>query len=147
MNQPRNKSRSQSHRAVKVTIVNQGFTPKHLGTQSQRAIDTLDLIPWKGGHTVVTLNATEFTSHCPVTKQPDFGQLVIEYCPDKHLVETKSMKLYLWQFRDRAEFNESIVDSIATDLFRQVKPVWLTVTGHFNTRGGIAVTAKAERYR
>lgn len=122
------------------------FTPKHLGSQSQRAIRELDLIPWHGGHIIVTLNATEFTSHCPVTQQPDFGSLVIEYCPNKHLIETKSMKLYLWQFRDRAEFNEEIVDRIAEAIVAQVKPYFVKVTGAFALRGGIGVTAFAERY-
>lgn len=135
-----NKSRTQSHRAPRA------FTPKHLGKQSRDAVDKLDLIPWQGGHIVVTLNAFEFTSHCPVTAQPDFGGLSIEYCPGKHLIETKSIKLYLWRFRNRHQFNEAIVDEIAETILAQVKPAWVKVTGKFNTRGGIGVTACAERY-
>lgn len=122
------------------------FTPKHLGKQSRSAVIALDLIPWHGGHTVVTLDCTEFTSHCPVTAQPDFGHLVIEYCPDRHIIETKSLKLYLWGFRNAHKFNEAIVDEIAETILRQVKPAYVKVTGRFNTRGGIAVTACAERY-
>ncbi len=127
--------------------MSRNFTPKHLGKQSRNAVNQLDLIPWNGGHTTVTLNATEFTSHCPVTQQPDFGHLVIEYVPDKHLIETKSIKLFLWRYRDRKQFNEVIVDEIAEAILAQVKPAYVKVTGHFNTRGGISVTACAERWR
>jgi 7-cyano-7-deazaguanine reductase len=89
--------------------------------------------------------APEFTSLCPITGQPDFGRLVIEYVPDRHLAETKSLKLYLWKYRTQAGFNESLVDAIASDLYRQIGPHWLRVTGIFNPRGGIQVTAVAER--
>jgi len=112
---------------------------EHLGKQSQDAIDQVDAIPWEGGDALVTLNCTEFTSHCPVTKQPDFAKLVIQYAPNEHLVETKSLKLYLWKYRHRAQFNEKLTDEIANDLFKQLKPHWLRVEGEFNTRGGIQV--------
>lgn len=121
------------------------FKPKHLGRQSQSAVVELDLIPWDSGDVVVQLDCSEFTSHCPVTKQPDFGRLEIRYCPRAHLVETKSLKLYLWQFRDRAEFNEQIVARIAKAFCEQVNPMWVAVTGVFNTRGGISVRAEATR--
>jgi 7-cyano-7-deazaguanine reductase len=122
------------------------FKAKHLGKQSQRAVTTLDLIPWNKGDMEVTLDCTEFTSHCPVTKQPDFAKLTITYMPDAYIVETKSMKLYLWQFRDRAEFNEKLVAQIADDFQKQLNPIRVRVEGRFNTRGGIAVTAVAERF-
>jgi 7-cyano-7-deazaguanine reductase len=79
-----------------------------------------------------------------VTNQPDYGTLVIEYVPDKCLAETKSIKLYLWKYRDQHGFNEVLVDTIASDLFQQIRPLWLRVTGKFNPRGGISVTATAE---
>lgn len=117
---------------------------EHLGKQSQEAVTLIDKIPWEGGaHVKVTLECTEFTSHCPVTKQPDFGQLVIQYVPTDCLIETKSLKLYLWQFRDEAEFNEKLVDHICSDLFEQLQPAWLLVRGVFNKRGGIGVTCEA----
>ncbi|HUW84896.1 MAG TPA: preQ(1) synthase [Phycisphaerae bacterium] len=118
---------------------------KHLGRRSNEPIDKVDLIEWKGGKIAVQLECTEFTSLCPVTGQPDFGELVIEYVPDKHLAETKSVKLYLWRYRSERAFNEVLVDQIAADLYEQIKPLWLQVVGEFNIRGGILVTATAQR--
>lgn len=122
-----------------------GFTPNHLGKQTNAPTDTLDAIPWTGGPVVVHLDCSEFTSHCPVTGQPDFGSLVIEYEPDGHLVETKSMKLFLWQYRHASAFNEAITDEIAEAFMRQIRPRRVMVTGRFNSRGGIAVTVTARR--
>ena len=119
---------------------------KHLGKQSQEAVEELDLIEWSSNsETAVQLNATEFTSHCPVTKQPDFGNLKVVYVPDGHLVETKSFKLWLWGYRHKAQFNERIVDEICERFFEQVKPKRVTVIGTFNLRGGIGVTAECTR--
>ncbi len=119
--------------------------PKYLGKPANQPIDTLDLIEWTGGPITVRLECSEFTSLCPITGQPDFGTLLIEYVPDKHIAETKSVKLYLWKYRDRPGFNEQLVDAIADDWHRQLKPRWLRVSGKFHPRGGIAVTAIAER--
>lgn len=121
------------------------FKPRHLGKQSEASVDELDLIPWKLGPITVFLDATEFTSLCPVTGHPDFGRVTIEYTPEGHIVETKSLKLYLRRFRDVPQFNEVIVATIADDFFKQVKPRSVTVTGHFNVRGGISPTAVAMR--
>ena len=118
---------------------------KHLGKPSNEPTDRVDLIDWKGDRIVVRLDCSEFTSLCPVTGQPDFGQLTIEYVPDRHLAETKSLKLYLWKFRTEPGFNEALVDRIAGGLYGQVEPHWLRVTGTFHPRGGIQVTATAER--
>jgi len=119
--------------------------PKHLGKQSKAPISELDLIPWASGPITVYLDCTEFTSHCPVTDQPDFGRITIEYEPAGHIIETKSLKLYLQRFRDARAFNEVLVATIADDVFKQLKPKRLSVTGHFNVRGGIAPTAIATR--
>ena len=118
---------------------------KHLGRPSHQPVDKVDLIEYQGEPITVRLDCSEFTSLCPVTKQPDFGTLVIEYVPDRDLVETKSLKLYLWRFRDEPSFNESLIDLIADDLYQQMRPRWLRVTGTFNPRGGIRITAAAER--
>ncbi len=118
---------------------------QHLGKPSNQPVDKVDLIPWDGGRIVVRLDCSEFTSLCPVTGQPDFATLAIEYVPRAHLMETKSVKLYLWRFRDTRAFNESLVDSIAADLYGQLAPRWLRVTGRFNPRGGISITVTAER--
>lgn len=121
------------------------FEPKYLGQQFGEAVTEFDLIPWDGGSVQVDLNCTEFTSHCPKTGQPDFAKLLISYVPKKYIVETKSMKLYLWGFRDKKEFNEKLVAFIASDFYHQVLPRRVKVVGEFFTRGGISVTATAYR--
>ncbi len=118
---------------------------KHLGRTSNQPVDRVDLIPWTGGPIDVRLECADFTSLCPVTGHPDFATLEIEYVPDRHLVETKSLKLYLWRFREVETFNEHLVDAVAADLHRQIQPHRLRVTGRFHPRGGIAVTVSAER--
>lgn len=80
-----------------------------------------------------------------MTGQPDFAALTVEYLPGTQLVETKSWKLYLWTFRTEARFNEELCAAIADDFMAQVRPVRVTVTMRFHARGGIAVTARAER--
>lgn len=122
-----------------------GLVLNYLGKQHSTPVKTLDRIPWQGGSIIVTLDCSEFTSHCPVTKQPDFGSLVIQYAPDKFIAETKSVKLYLWKFRNIAAFNEQIVAQIADEFFRQIQPRWVDVTGKFAMRGGISVSAVANR--
>lgn len=117
---------------------------KYLGKQNNRPTKNLDLIPWSGPSVEVTLDCTEFTSHCPVTGAPDFAHLVIKYTPDRSLVETKSIKLYLWSFRGEAEFNEKLIQKIAQDFFLKVSPKKLLVYGKFNPRGGISVNAQCE---
>lgn len=117
----------------------------YLGRRIDRAVTKFDRIGWHGRPVVVTLNCSEFTSHCPVTGQPDFAGLVIEYQPMNHLVETKSVKLYLWQYRDRAGFNEELTRRICDDFYEQIRPAWVKVTSRFNARGGISVQTVAER--
>ncbi len=117
---------------------------QHLGKPSNAPIERVDLIDWAHGPIVVRLECAEFSSLCPVTHQPDYGRLTIEYVPEQHLAETKSMKLYLWRFRDRHGFNEALVAEIAESLFTQIRPKWLRVAGAFNARGGIQVNAVAQ---
>ncbi len=88
----------------------------------------------------VVLDCSEFTSHCPVTKQPDFARIVIEYITEASIVETKSLKLWLWSWRSKHDFNEQIVFDMAAAFLERVKPRAVKVTGHFNARGGIAVS-------
>jgi len=121
------------------------YAPRHLGKQSERSVRRLDLIGWTHGAMTVRLECSEFTSLCPVTKHPDFGQLSIEYVPAGAIVETKSLKLYLRRFRSKAEFNEVIVATIADEFYKQVRPRRVTVTGRFNVRGGISPIAIATR--
>ena len=93
----------------------------------------------------VTLEATEFTSICPRTGQPDFGTVTIEYTPQKRCVESKSLKFYLWSYRDEGAFCESLAARIADDLVYAIEPSWVRVRVNQNVRGGIAIVAHAER--
>lgn len=79
----------------------------------------------------------EFTAVCPKTGQPDFATIVISYVPDKEVIELKSLKYYLFSFRDRGIFYEHSINTILDDLVTACKPRRMTVTGHFNARGGI----------
>jgi 7-cyano-7-deazaguanine reductase len=92
----------------------------------------------------VTLETNEFTCLCPVTGQPDFANIRIEYAPDQKVVESKSLKLYLWSYRDEGAFHEHVVNQICDDLVNLLDPHWIRVTGVFNIRGGIGITVEAE---
>ena len=89
--------------------------------------------------TMVTLRCPEFTTLCPITGQPDFGELVIRYVPDKWLVESKSLKLYLFSFRNRGDFHEDVCNIVLKDLRALLAPKFIEVLGLFRPRGGIAI--------
>ena len=97
-----------------------------------------------GRYYLVTLEADEFTCLCPVTGQPDFAKIRIQYVPDQKIVESKSLKLYLWSYRDEGVFHEHVVNRILDDLVSLLDPHWCKVTGIFNIRGGIGITVHAE---
>ena len=88
---------------------------------------------------VVTLNCPEFTTLCPKTGQPDFAKLVISYIPGKKMVESKSLKLYLFSFRNHGDFHEDCVNIIMKDLVKLMEPKYIEVTGIFSPRGGISI--------
>lgn len=81
----------------------------------------------------------EFTSMCPITGQPDFAHLVIDYVPGKWIVESKSLKLYLGSFRNHGAFHEDCTTSIALRLVKEVNPIWLRIGGYWYPRGGIPI--------
>ena len=87
----------------------------------------------------VTLNADEFTSLCPITNQPDFGTLVINYIPHIKMVESKALKLYLFSFLNNGEFHEDVVNKIGKDLVALMEPKYLEVIGLFYPRGNISI--------
>ena len=87
----------------------------------------------------VTFTAPEFTTLCPKTGQPDFATLTIRYIPSRLLVESKSLKLYLFSFRNHGDFHEDVVNVIYDDIFRLLKPKYLEVFGKFAARGGITI--------
>jgi 7-cyano-7-deazaguanine reductase len=86
-----------------------------------------------------TFICTEFTSLCPKTGQPDFAKIFINYVADKKMVESKSLKLYLFSFRNHGDFHEDCVQKICNDLFELMKPKYIEVMGDFTPRGGISI--------
>lgn len=86
-----------------------------------------------------TFLCTEFTSLCPKTAQPDFARIYINYIADKKMVESKSLKLYLFSFRNHGDFHEDCIQTICNDLEKLMKPKFLEVIGEFTPRGGIAI--------
>ena len=107
---------------------------------------TLEAFPnhHPGRDYVVTLQTDEFTCICPKTGQPDFAKIKIEYIPDKKILESKSLKLYLWSFRVEGVFHEHVANIILDDLVAALKPRWCKVTAQFAVRGGIGITIDAE---
>ncbi len=85
----------------------------------------------------------EYTAVCPVTGQPDFGTIEIRYVPDRLCVELKSLKLYLWSFRNEGHYFEQVTNQILDDLVQAMKPRRITVIGRFAVRGGIATQVRA----
>ena len=91
----------------------------------------------------VEMECPEFTCLCPKTGQPDFAEIEIRYIPDKLCVELKSLKLYLWSYRNEGAFHEKVINNILDDLVEVSNPRWMEVIGAFNVRGGIHTTVSA----
>jgi 7-cyano-7-deazaguanine reductase len=92
----------------------------------------------------IAFDCPEFTCLCPLTGQPDFAHFKIRYVPDELCVELKSLKLYLWSFRNEGAFHEAVTNQILDDLVRAVRPRWMIVEGNFLVRGGIGTVVRAE---
>jgi len=105
----------------------------------------LEAIPnrWKGSSYTVELVCEEFTCVCPLTGQPDFAKIYIEYVPDEHLVESKSLKLYLGSYRNEGVFHEFVINQICHDLVELLHPRSIEVRGEFSSRGGIRIIPTA----
>jgi 7-cyano-7-deazaguanine reductase len=91
----------------------------------------------------VGMECSEFTCLCPKTGQPDFAEIEIRYIPNKLCVELKSLKLYLWSYRNEGVFHEKVINNILDDLVEVSNPRWMEVIGAFNVRGGIHTTVSA----
>lgn len=100
--------------------------------------------PKPGRDYTITIRCPEFTSVCPKTGQPDFGEIIIEYCPDKSCIELKSLKFYIQSYRDRGVFYEALTNEILDDLSGACKPRRMKVTSRFTPRGGITTQVIAE---
>lgn len=103
--------------------------------------------PHAGSDYTIRMQIPEFTCLCPRTGQPDFATLELEYVPEQLCVELKSLKLYIWSFRDRGAFHEAVTNEIADHLHGAVRARFLRLTARFNVRGGILTTVVAERRR
>lgn len=114
-----------------------------MSTKPSREIAT-----WKNEHPSriyrIVHDCPEFTCLCPMTGQPDFGEFRIEYVPGERCLELKSLKLYLWSYREEGIFHETATNRILEDLVRAAEPRWMRVVGEFNVRGGIGTTVIAE---
>ena len=92
----------------------------------------------------IRMRIPEFTCLCPRTGQPDFATLELEYVPDRLCVELKSLKLYVWSFRDQGAFHEAVTNRILDDLVKAIRPRYMRLTAKFNVRGGIYTSVVAE---
>lgn len=92
----------------------------------------------------ITICCPEFTSVCPKTGQPDFGEILIEYCPDKLCIELKSLKMYMQSFRNKGIFYEALTNEILDDLADALEPRWMKITSSFTPRGGITTEVVCE---
>ncbi len=119
--------------------------PAHLGRQStlprspQEAVLDYVVNPRQDALYMVRFAAPEFTSLCPVTGQPDFAHLVIDYAPGESIVESKSLKLFLGSFRNHAGFHEDVTVGIGQRLLAEMQPRWLRIGGYWYPRGGIPI--------
>ena len=117
-----------------------------LGHEVKKPVRKLEAFPNKnpGRPYTVTLVCDEFTCVCPMTGQPDFATITIRYIPDQKIVESKSLKLYFWSFRDEGHFHEHVTNTILDDLVQVLEPNYCHVNGAFKVRGGISITVDAE---
>jgi 7-cyano-7-deazaguanine reductase len=116
-----------------------------LKKKKARPVRKLEAFPNRtpGRRYTVTLACPEFTCVCPLTGQPDFGTITIHYVPDRKILESKSLKLYLWSYRQEGTFHEHVTNRILDDVVRALDPWYCKVTGAFNARGGISITVEA----
>jgi 7-cyano-7-deazaguanine reductase len=100
--------------------------------------------PEPGRDYTIRIRVPEFTCLCPKTGQPDFAELLLEYVPDRTCVELKSLKLYIWSFRDQGAFHEAVINRILDDLVAATRPRFMRLSADFNVRGGLYTKVVAE---
>jgi len=117
-----------------------------LGIQKNKATKKLECFPNKNEERnyLVELTTEEFTCLCPATGQPDYAKITISYVPAKKIVESKSLKMYLWSYRNEGCFHEHLTNKILDDIVAAAKPKYCKIIGEFNARGGISITVTAE---
>jgi len=114
-----------------------------MSTQPSKDLETFDN-PHPGRDYTVRIRIPEFTCLCPKTGQPDFAVLNLEYVPDQRCVELKTLKLYIWSFRDQGAFHEDVTNCMLDELVAVCQPRFMRLTADFNVRGGIYTTVVAE---
>ena len=116
---------------------------KRVSTRPTRKMETFPN-PKKGREFEIEICYPEFTCLCPLTGQPDFARVEITYIPGDVCVELKSLRNYLWSYRNRGVFHEAVTNRIADDLIRLLQPRWLQIEAEFQARGGISTSVKVE---
>jgi 7-cyano-7-deazaguanine reductase len=114
-----------------------------MSTKPSKALETFDNPRPELDYTI-RITMPEFTCLCPKTGQPDFAELLLEYVPDSKCVELKSLKLYIWSFRDEGAFHEAVTNEILADLVKVTEPRFMRLTADFKVRGGIYTKVVAE---
>ncbi|MCG5535707.1 preQ(1) synthase [Ectothiorhodospira mobilis] len=114
-----------------------------MSTQPSKNLDTFEN-PNRARDYTIRIRIPEFTCLCPKTGQPDFAELLLEYVPDARCVELKSLKTYIWSFREEGGFHEAMTNRILGDLVAATAPRFMRLTAEFNVRGGIYTTVVAE---
>ncbi len=112
-------------------------------TQPSRKLEVFDN-PKEDRDYTIRIRIPEFTCLCPKTGQPDFATLNLEYVPDRRCLELKSLKLYIWSYRDQGAFHEAVTNQILDDLVAAITPRFMRLTAEFNVRGGLYTTVVAE---
>ena len=131
---------------AQLTVLGTGRLPQPEGGPS---VSLLEVFPNRFPHRpyVVSMAFPEYTSLCPVTGQPDFGTIVVEFIPDQKCVESKSFKLYMFAFRNHQSFMETITNTVLEDLWTVLEPCWCRVKGLFVPRGGTRIHVFAEQFK
>ena len=114
-----------------------------MSTLPSKQLDTFDNARPDRYYTI-HIETSEFTCLCPMTGQPDFATIKIDYVPDLKCVELKSYKLYIWTYRDQGAFHEVVTNQILDDLVSAIDPKFMRITGIFNVRGGVYTNVVAE---
>lgn len=136
------KKKTQSRKpAATLTLLGSGHT--EYPSDPARAVLESFPNPRPGRDYRIEFDCPEFTSICPITGQPDFGHIEIDYVPGARCVESKALKLYLFAYRNQGAFHETVVNRILDDLVKAIRPRRARVTGRFRPRGGIAITVEA----
>jgi len=114
-----------------------------MSTKPSKELDTFEN-PKPGRDFTIRIDIPEFTCLCPMTGQPDFATITIEYVPNKLCVELKALKLYMWSFREEGAFHEAVTNEILDDIVKVISPNFMRIRAEFNVRGGIYTSVIVE---